>query len=280
MYHPTLRLLLTTALAHLVACASADALDLTTDDEVLDVEPADMVLEEKADSASPGNVELKVTLASAQIAKARSLLKLTEGKAERREVTFYDTKALALSGAGLVLRSRKVIDGPDDSTVKLRPLEASTVASSWFKVAGFKCEEDWTPSKAVASCSLTVGQDQGEIDDVRNGKRAVDKLFSGDQEAFASTAKVAVQWSGLAVLGPTAAMVWKVKVKGFEASWTVEQWTLPDGQTLLEVSTRVAKGSAPKTATALTAWLSKRGLDATAAQETKTQAALAWFAAR
>ena len=261
------RALLTALL--LAACTTPEP----EDDDVLSVEPASIDLDEKADTTDPGgNVEVKVTLRSDQVAAAVKAFKLKSGSASSRDVWFYDTAGLELYGRGVLLRSRKVKDAPDDSTVKLRPLAPSEVAPSRFAQAGFKCESDRTGTKTVPSCSLTVKQDQGEIDDVAEGKRTVDKLFSPEQEAFAARGGD-VPWADLTALGPVQASVWKVKVKGLSAHVTFEQWVIPGGPTVLEASMRVPANGADAAAAELAALLVRKGFDASSTQETKTQAA-------
>src|SRR5688572_6411466 len=110
------------------------------------------------------NAEIKVAVRSDQLAAATARFALNKSSAEHRFVTFYDTRSLGLFGAGLILRSRKVVPGQDDSTVKLRPIDPSRIDASWFSIAGFKCEQDWSAGAAVTSCSLGVDQKKGEID--------------------------------------------------------------------------------------------------------------------
>lgn len=251
------------------------------DADVLEVEPStETIADLKADAAS-GNVELKVTIRRDQLKSALSKFKLTDAAAEQRTVYFYDTPSLRLFEAGLILRGRKVKNGADDSTVKLRPMVASQVARSWFSIDGFKCEEDRTGAKSVESCSLTVVQDTGEIDAVAKARRGIDKLFSTDQESFADAyASAAWRWDELRALGPITARAWKFSVRGFGPKLSAERWTLPDGTDLLEISTKVTRAQADATAGRLDALLSSRGFDTSTKQETKTRVALEFFDGR
>ncbi len=247
----------------LAACSEAPATDASSED---------------VQAASP-RVELKVTLRPDQIEAARAALGLDDGDGEQREVTFYDTPKLDLAEAGVVLRARKIDRDDDDSTVKLRPMESSDVDAEWFQVDGFKCEIDRTGAASVESCSFTVRQDRGEIDDVEDGDRAIDKLFSDEQEdLLAQHASIDVEWDALTVLGPVDALVWEIAIEGLAPALDVELWTLPDGTEILEVSTKVKASAADDTAAALAEALEGLGLDASSAQETKTRAALEYFA--
>jgi len=224
-------------------------------------------------------VELKVSLAPETIDAALAAFKLKKSAAERRWVTFYDTATLELYARGLLLRSRKVKDDEDDSTVKVRPLDASLVKSSWFKLKDFKCEVDRTDASSVSSCSLTAECEGGEIDEVAAGERAVKKLFSDEQESFAEAyGGGEPDWSELRALGPTDAWVWKLaSASGLKL--TVELWEL-DELRLLEVSTKEKESKADAVQKKLLADLRDLGLEPAEAGETKTKAVLSHFAAQ
>jgi hypothetical protein len=258
----------------LAACAAEDT-------DVLDVQPGvEPLADGKADSAQR-MTELKVTVRSDQVPMALARFKLTDDKAEQRTIYFYDTAALDLFAEGLILRARKVKDRDDDSTVKLRPLRAADVSRRWLSLPGWKCEVDRTGSRSVESCSLTTVQDTGEIDDVAAGQRALVKLFSSEQELFASTySETPPDWSRLEVLGPIPAQAWRVSVRGLGPRLSAERWTLPDGRVLLELSTKVPEADADATQAVLVGLLASRGLDTSTQQETKTRLALESYAGR
>ncbi len=81
-------------------------------------------------------------------------------------------------------------------------------------------------------------------------------------------------------LGPVAAEVWKVDRRGFAGTITAERWRLPDGATLLELSTKTSRAAADATTRDFLAYLASRGIRSATAQETKTRAALARLARR
>ncbi len=242
-------------------------------------EPSLEHAEEDLKARPPSQVELKITVKSNQIDKARAGLKLVASQAERREVFFYDTHELALFERGVILRARKKLGAKDDSTVKLRPLTAGEVEKSWFAMDGFKCEVDSFGNKSVESCSLTSPQDSGEIDEVRAGGRAIKKLYAATQELFLADYAETPAWNELEVLGPVAVQAWQLHRSEVASDVNVELWTLPDGARVLEVSTRASVKAATARLAELTALLKKLGLDASGAQETKTKAALTFFTA-
>jgi hypothetical protein len=116
---------------------------------------------------------------------------------------------------------------------------------------------------------------------VAAGQRAIEKLFSADQEAFvAEVSPVPVNFSGLFVLGPVDARRWKCKHPGLPYEVTAENWRLPDGRDLLELSIKVPSAQAAAASSAFTAFMTELGLEPAAGQETKTRVVLAYFAKR
>jgi hypothetical protein len=252
---------------------SAPAEPAAADGDVISVEPgADAPLDGKADSAA-GLVEVKVLLDPDAIDEAISRFGLVTSKAAVRDVWFYDTESLDLFDQGLALRARKKKNDADDSTVKLRPVLPEDVAPEWFDESGFKCEQDWTGDRHVDSCSLTVTQDSGEIDDVGDGVRAVKALFSNEQETFADTSTAGpVDYDELLPLGPIDARVWTVKTSSL-GKLTFEHWDVAGELELCEVSLRVSEDEATAIQQKLDAYLAKKGLPTTEA-ETKTKSSL------
>ncbi|MCK6533333.1 MAG: hypothetical protein L6Q84_10220 [Polyangiaceae bacterium] len=248
------------------------------DDEMI-VEPGFDGPLGKADSAG-GEVELKITLRPDQIGLAKQKFGLRDSVAAERDVWFYDSAGLELFDSGVILRGRSKADASDDSTVKFRPMDAGEVDSEWLALDGFKCEIDRTLAKSVSSCSLTAVQDEGELEDIAEGERDIDKAFSSEQEALlAAYSPIEAEWDALLPLGPVDARVWKVKPKTFDSKLTMELWTLPDSSRFLEVSLRVAPADADDDLAALATYLESRGFDVGAGQETKTRTALEYFAA-
>lgn len=255
------------------AACSASEESAGPSDDVISVEPgADPALDGKADSTA-GTVEVKVLLDPADIDTAIARFGLETSKASVRDVWFYDTASLELFDGGLTLRARKKKNAADDSTVKRRPVLPEDVADEWFDEPGFKCEADWTGEHHVDSCSLTVTQDSGEIDDVGDGQRAVKSLFSSEQETFADTSDAGpVDYDSLLALGPIDARVWTVKTSAL-GKLTFEHWDVAGALELCEVSLRVSESKARATQQKLGSYLSKKGLS-TSEAETKTKASL------
>jgi hypothetical protein len=206
-------------------------------------------------------------------------MELNEDTAEVRITYFYDTPQLDLFDAGVVLRARLVKGDDDDSTVKFRPVEAEKISNEWKQLKGFKLEADCVGDRIVCSASLTALQKRDEIDEVAKGKRPIDKLFSKDQERFlAEFYKGPVDFGKLRVLGPIRVLRWKLKHENFPHELTLEEWRLPDGEDLVEVSIKTEPSKAAEAQKEFDKHLRELGLDPEGAQETKTRTALEYFA--
>jgi hypothetical protein len=264
MWSQVCRVLVTGAVA--TACAPGEELSVGPG------EPEDTI--GKADGSDEVRAEVKLTIDPSSIRRARSRLALYNADSEERGISFYDSWALAGLDAGLILRAREIRGDDDDSTVKLRPLAAEDVDASWFDVEGFKCEIDHLVAGETPTCSLTVVQDEDEIDDVADGVRGIDKLFSAEQEQLLAEYGPGLGWDDLVALGPIEARVWTVATDALPAKLTAELWYMPDGTQVLEVSMKVPVDEADDGEAELSDWLAGRGLALATEQETKTRRAL------
>jgi hypothetical protein len=223
-------------------------------------------------------VEIKVTVRPDQELRAERAMELNEDTAEIRVIYFYDTPRLDLFEAGVALRARLVKGDDDDSTVKFRPVDAAKVGEAWKRLEGFKLEADCVGSRVICSASLTALQGRDEIEAVAKGRRPIEKLFSKDQERFlAEFYGHPVDFKKLHVLGPVRALRWKLTQKGFPHELTLEEWRLPDGDELVEVSMKTAPAKASQARKEFEQHLRQLGLDPKGAQETKTRTALKHF---
>ena len=153
-------------------------------------------------TAGTQGVELKVTISERKERAAARAFGLDPKEGERRRIFFFDTADLALFNRGLVLRAREVKNGKDDSTVKIRPVDRQKITDTWRRLNGFKIEADGVGSKLIRSASLSVDQRDDEIKAVESGVRAIEKLFSSEQELLlAEMSPVHVNFWALQVLG-------------------------------------------------------------------------------
>ena len=225
-------------------------------------------------------VEMKITARAENEDQVVRVLEREGVEPELRRVYFYDTSDLALFGSGVVLRARLVRDGADDSTVKLRPVEPSDIDDAWKQVDGFEIEVDAVDDDLVCSAKLSVDQDRGEIEAVAAGKRKVRALFSGDQERLLEAhAPAGVGWDDLIVYGPVAVRKWEFEPKDLGHELTVEEWTLPDGSDLVELSIKVPPMEALTADRDFKRYLADHHFDIDDEQRTKTRSALEFFRA-
>lgn len=236
---------------------------------------------EAAAFAGVDAVEIKVTIRPEEELRAERALQVDEDTAEVRVIYFYETAGLALYEAGIALRARLVKGDDDDSTVKFRPIEPTRISPEWRALDDFKLEADWVKEEPVCAASLTARQEKDEIEKVAAGAREIAKLFSRDQERFLEAfAPWPVDYGQLSVMGPIRALRWKVKHDGFPQEMTVEEWRLPDGEELVEVSIKVPPATALAARRAFEQHLTSLGLDPAGAQESKTLRALRYFAGK
>lgn len=229
--------------------------------------------------------EVKVTLASEEIADALRRLGLVEAEASRLMLWYFDSRELELLDHGVILRGRRIAGERDKSTAKLRFRGASASVPGWLEVHGFKREADLTGSKEVMSWGLTAKTEEGAIESVLAGIRPVDALFNAEQrKLIADCSPIPVDWGDLVPLGPIEAKIWSVESGGragdFHRKLTAERWTLPNGTDLLQVSTRAPGHEAAAAQAELLGYLESLGLSLSLRQETKTRIALEYFSAR
>jgi hypothetical protein len=225
------------------------------------------------------SIELKLTVPEpAQLSTARAL-GLDPLRAQIRQVLFFDTPDLALDGHGIVVRARRSQKKGDDTVVKLRPVEPSKVPPALRKSASFGIELDASPGGYVCSGSLKGTPSSAEVRQVMRGESPVHKLFSDGQQAlFAEHAPEGIGLGDLSILGPILVLKLKDSPEEFGRRMVAELWLYPDGSRIFELSTKCEPSEAFQVAAEARAFLSSRGVDLDATQQTKTRTALEFFA--
>ena len=225
------------------------------------------------------SIELKLTVPEpAQLSTARAL-GLDPLRAQIRQVLFFDTPDLALDGHGIVVRARRSQKKGDDTVVKLRPVEPSKVPRALRKSPSFGIELDASPAGYVCSGSLKGTPSSAEVRQVTRGEGALHKLFSDEQQAlFAEHAPEGIGLGDLSILGPILVLKLKDSPEEFGRRVVSELWLYPDGSRIFELSTKCEPSEAFQVAAEARAFLSSRGVDLGADQQTKTRTALEFFA--
>jgi len=223
-------------------------------------------------------VEVKITAQIGDETMVRQALERSGEEPEHRRVYFFDTPQLALFDAGVVLRAREIAGGADDSTVKLRPVDPTVLSDAWKQTEGFEVEIDGVGDETICSAKLSADQKRDEIEGVATGEREIRKLFSEAQEQLIlEYAPTNVTWPDLHVLGPVNVRKWKVDPKGFGEEVVVEEWTLPDGSDLIELSIKVEPQRSNDASAAFMSFLDENGFTTEGDQQTKTRATLSYF---
>ena len=226
-------------------------------------------------------IEVKVTVVERDETMALRKFGLTRKSGKQRRIFFYDTRKLSLFKKGVCLRAREMQGNECDSTVKIRPVEPKRVADKWRKKGGFKVEADAVGSKVVRSASFTIAQKPKEVGKVASGGRPIAKLFSDEQEDFLrEMAPLEIDFAKLVPLGPVATLRWKFRNAGLPYELCAEEWRLPDGRDVIEISIKAKQAEAAAAQAALEGFLAELGIDPETRQQTKTRTALEYFATR
>jgi hypothetical protein len=226
------------------------------------------------------SVELKLTVDESAQRSAVAALGLDPLGAQIRLVHFFDTPDLELEQAGIVVRARRVAGKGDDTVVKLRPVEPASLPDRLRRSPDFFVEVDATQDGFVCSGSLK-GVARESIRDALQAGRSPRKLFTKEQRAlFAEHAPARHALDHLVSLGPIFVMKIKGTPEGFTRKLVVELWLYPDGERILELSTKCLPSEGFQVAAELRGFLAERGIAPAASQQTKTRKALSFFSAQ
>ena len=225
------------------------------------------------------SVELKLTVSEEHRNSTLSALGIDPLDAYIRQIFFLDTKDLALDKAGVVARARRSQGRPDDSVVKLRPVEPSSLEAEQRKSTDFVVEVDAMPGGYVCSASYKGTLAKPRVKSAVAGELPLRKLFSKQQrEFFAQNAPEGIELDDLLVLGPVNVFKLKTRPKGARRKLAVELWNYPDGTRILELSTKCPPAEIFDVAAGARVFLSDAGIDVGDPQQTKTRTALEYFA--
>jgi len=225
------------------------------------------------------SVELKLVAPADKHRATIGKLGLDPIDAEVRQVYFFDTPNLDLNKAGLVVRARRIAGGAGDTVVKLRPVDPAMISKELRRSESFKTEVDAVPDGFVCSGSLKGRCTAQEVRDTVAGKMALDRLFSKEQRAFYKAhAPKGIELRSLATFGPTFVLKVRVWVKQLDRRLVLELWLFPDGSRNMEISTQATPSEAFQFAAEFKKYLADIGIELTGNQQTKTRAAMQFFA--
>jgi len=224
-------------------------------------------------------VELKLSVPDTGLRSTVNSLGMDPLDAELRQVCFFDTPDLALNKVGLVVRARRVQRKSGDTVIKRRPVDPATVPADLRKTTGFGVELDAMPGGFICSASLKAKVQDTKIREAWAGRLPLRKLFTKEQRAFyASVAPDGLSLDDLSPLGPVTVLKLKFTPVGFSRRLVAELWSYPNGSRILELSTKCLPSEPFQVASEMKAFLAPHGIDLSAPQQTKTKAALTFFA--
>ena len=226
------------------------------------------------------SVELKLTVPDSERRSTVTALGMDPLEAQIRQVFFFDTPDLRLNKAGVVVRARRVQGRGDDTVVKLRPIVPDELPPSVRNAKTMVVEVDAMPGGYVCSASFKGALGPGDaVKRVAAGERAIRKLYSKQQRAFYEAhAPDGLAMDDLMVLGPINVLKLKFTPKGYVRRMVAELWLYPDGERILELSTKCGPQEGFQVAAEARAMLADRGVDLYGEQQTKTKTALDYFA--
>lgn len=223
-------------------------------------------------------VELKLTVPDNARYSTLQALGIDPLEAEIRQVMFFDTPDLDLNKAGVVVRARRVQVKGGDTVIKLRPVVPDHVPEELRKLKEVGVEVDAMPGGFVCSASYKGVATNEDIYAVMQGKQPLRRLFSKGQRAFYDAhAPEGLKLDDLTMLGPIALFKLKFIPKGYNRKMVAELWNYPNGQRLLELSTKCMPNETFQVSAEARAYLIGLGVDLEGAQQTKTKTALDFF---
>jgi hypothetical protein len=141
-------------------------------------------------------------------------------------------------------------------------------------------EVDAMPGGYVCSGTMKAEVDAETVKNLFAGGRRIGKVLSEEQRDFyAAHAPDGLKLRDLSLLGPITVLKLKFTPADFSRRLVAELWNYPDGSRILELSTKCAPAEAFEAAAETRAFLATRGVDVAGEQQTKTKAALEFFAA-
>jgi hypothetical protein len=226
-------------------------------------------------------VELKLTLPEGGQQAALEALGMDPLDVAIRQVFFFDTPELALDGAGVYVRARRIQGKPDDSVVKLRPVELSALPEKVRESKRFSTELDAVGGSFQRSACLENELGGDDVREATSGEEPLRTLFSEEQrDLYADRAPEGLELDDLSPLGPVFVLKLKLEPAGYRRELVGEMWLYPDDSRILELSTRCTRPEAAAVAAETRAFLTGLGIEISAQQETKTRKALEFFSKR
>lgn len=232
-------------------------------------------------SVEADRVELKLTVPELAHDATCAALGVDFARGSAHRVYYLDTEDRALHRHGVVVRVRSAKRRPDDSVIKLRPVNPGGIPATLRQSKRFVVEVDGMPGSYVFSGALRARLGVHDVERAMAGRRPLRALFSKQQlRLLAAHLPRQVGIDDLEILGPVDARRRKLMPEGLDRPLLVEQWTFPDDSRILELSTRCPPDATLRVAAQMASVLRAYGIDLNGPQQTKTHATLDFFSMR
>ena len=191
---------------------------------------------------APAEVQINVCEPEQKIVAA---LGLKPARETPTEIWYFDTPALELLAHGRVVRLR-MAGGRSDLTLKVSNQSCGPIERAIPEGEG-KCEYDMHGEKLAGALSLSRNLDTKQAGRLRDGTEPLATALTATQQRFLQKPGLGSLPDGIERMGPARVTSYRRPKGGFE----VETWTLPRGETFVEISQKARYADALKVRAAL-----------------------------
>lgn len=193
-------------------------------------------------------VELAGVVAESSVDQVEQHLSTLGVQPEVRENYFLDSDDRLLLRQNVILRVRSERKGVYSATVKVRPIDVSTIPDEMFSQDGFKCEIDGNVyGGASTACSLKVKLDASQVETALQSGANLWGLFNEAQKDFLDFARPNIAGKvAIRHFGPAKCRKWEFNSElaspklGMPLELVVEEWVV-GSRVLMEFSTRITQ---------------------------------------
>ena len=216
-------------------------------------------------------VEIKVFFDPSQFPMLANRFHLHEKPNLKRASCFFDTKALHLFNAGVILRIRLHRDAQDSLTLKLRNFDSRWIHPEFYIQSRFRLKINRTGAHQTQIAKVETRTSNSRLKQVVKGKKKIQQALNPVQKQLFRQYMGSVELlEQLILYSRVEAKIWKWYDKTFPYRLTLEQWFLPSQKPLLELSIKVSPGKAEVAQRQLHQWLERQGIVYDLSQYSKT----------
>lgn len=216
-------------------------------------------------------VEIKVFVEGSQFSQLVKRFHLNEKPYLQRASCFFDTQALHLYRAGVILRIRLHRDAKDSLTLKLRNFDSCLIRSEFYSQSRFRLKINRTGAHQTQIAKVETRTSKGRLKQVVQGKKKIQHALNPVQKQLFRQYMGSVELLDRLILYKMVeARIWKWYDKTFPYRLTLEQWFLPSQKSLIELSIKVTPAKAEAAQRQFHQWLEGQGIVYDLSQFSKT----------